>query len=459
VQLSRSTKFAGTGTHRVMSADDTLRRVRPIVRRIGITRLADITGLDRIGIPVYSAIMPRSRDCISVYNGKGATAADAKVGALMEGIERYSAWSARRPDCFGSYKALRADHRVLDPTEIVAHTAADYSEETEIAWIEGYDLIQKEQVLVPYYAAAYFDGPGEFGHLCYAATSTNGLASGNTLEEAICHALCEIIERDAWTLAELVSLVLPRYVEKRLPGLFHEAPADDLERYPSIDLDTIDGLPAELLRLYRRAGMTPVIRNLTSDTGIPTILCTISDDLHERFSPAHAGAGAHPDATVALTRALTEAAQARAVDMQGLREDLAMADEEVHETRKHCQRVARTEGPNFFQTPSARPIALAAVPTHRNADILDDIELMLARLRRSGMECAIAVDFSMPMLESSVARVIVPGAESWAAVKGRIGRRAERRMREVAVARTNEAAAKENRERILNALFSRVPRP
>jgi len=442
-----------------MSAENTLRRVRPIMQRIGITRLADITGLDRIGIPVYSAIMPRSRDCVSVYNGKGATEADAKVGAVMEAIERYSAWSARRPDCFGSHKALRAERRVLDPTEIVATIAADYTEDTEIAWIEGYDLIKKEPVLVPYYAAAYFDGPGEFGHLCYTVTSTNGLASGNTLEEAICHALCEIIERDASTLAELVSRVLPRYLEKRIPGLSYETVTDDLERHKSIDLDSIDGPPAELIRIYRRAGITPVIRQLTSDTGIPTIMCTISDDLHERFSPAHTGAGAHPDATVALTRALTEAAQARAVDMQGLREDLAMADEEVHEARKHSKRVARTEGPNFFQTPSAHPIALAAVPTHRNPDILDDIELMLARLRASGMERAIAVDFSMPGLESSVARVIVPGSESWAAVKGRIGARAERLMREVAVARANEAAAKANSERIMNALFGRIPRP
>jgi len=40
----------------------------------GITRVADITNLDRIGIPVFSSIRPMAdRGAVSVYNGKGAT--------------------------------------------------------------------------------------------------------------------------------------------------------------------------------------------------------------------------------------------------------------------------------------------------------------------------------------------------------------------------------------------------
>ena len=33
-------------------------------------------------------------------------------------------------------------------------------------------------------------------------SNTNGLASGNNLEEAILHAMCEVIERDAWSICE-----------------------------------------------------------------------------------------------------------------------------------------------------------------------------------------------------------------------------------------------------------------
>ena len=54
---------------------------------LGVTRLANITGLDRVGIPVYAAVVPKSDGIISVYNGKGRRPIDAKVGALMEAID------------------------------------------------------------------------------------------------------------------------------------------------------------------------------------------------------------------------------------------------------------------------------------------------------------------------------------------------------------------------------------
>ena len=62
--------------------------IRPHLRRIGITRLANITGLDRVGIPAYSAVVPRSQDILSVYNGKGVSDLAAKVSAAMEALER-----------------------------------------------------------------------------------------------------------------------------------------------------------------------------------------------------------------------------------------------------------------------------------------------------------------------------------------------------------------------------------
>jgi ribosomal protein S12 methylthiotransferase accessory factor YcaO len=46
------------GTHRTISPDDTLERIAPKARQIGITRLGNVTGLDRIGIPVTVAIRP-----------------------------------------------------------------------------------------------------------------------------------------------------------------------------------------------------------------------------------------------------------------------------------------------------------------------------------------------------------------------------------------------------------------
>jgi ribosomal protein S12 methylthiotransferase accessory factor len=457
MRLKTSPKIFGEGVHRVVPAEQTFERVRQVAERIGITRLADITGLDRIGIPVYSAIMPKSNDVVSVYNGKGSRPIDAKVGAIMEAIERYAAWSARPPATFGSYEKLRTRRPGLNPRDIVISIQEDYTDDTPISWIEGFDLMRDEAVLVPLYAAAYFKTAGNYGHLCYSLTTTNGLASGNTLEEAICHALCEIVERDSWSLAELVARALPKYLAKSRPDLGGEIAADDLERYPSIDLNSITGIPKELIEMYEQAGMRVIVRDVTSDTEVATIVCTVCDDLHDKFSPAHTGVGAHPDATVALTRALTEAAQARAVDIQGLREDLSMADDEVEEAFLHSKRVSKVEGPTFYHTESKQPITFDKVKSRKNADVLDDISLMMDNLKKSGMDRVIVVDFSLPDLKSSVARVIVPGAESWAAVKGRVGERANALMREIAVEKQREAAVRTNSQRIMNALFGRLP--
>ena len=79
-------------TERAVDPATTLRLAEAAVPATGITRVADITGLDRVGIPVFSCIRPTAADgAISVYNGKGATPLAARVSAVMEGVERYSA--------------------------------------------------------------------------------------------------------------------------------------------------------------------------------------------------------------------------------------------------------------------------------------------------------------------------------------------------------------------------------
>jgi ribosomal protein S12 methylthiotransferase accessory factor len=74
------------GTHRHVGPEQTLARVRPFLGRMGITRVANVTGLARIGIPVVQAVRPNSRS-LSVSQGKGLTLAAAKASALMEAGE------------------------------------------------------------------------------------------------------------------------------------------------------------------------------------------------------------------------------------------------------------------------------------------------------------------------------------------------------------------------------------
>jgi ribosomal protein S12 methylthiotransferase accessory factor YcaO len=202
------------GTQRTVTAEETFARALPIARSLGVTRIADITGLDRVGIPTWSAVVPRSDDIFSVYNGKGMRSIEAKTGALMEAIERQTALKARLPIVEGSVRELRRNHELIDPRDLREVLSPDYSETRTYAWVTGRDHCSGREVLVPAKYAGYLwmDIPHPS---CHAYCSSNGIAAGNVREEAICQGLCELIERDAWTLAEIGAHVLPRVSHPR----------------------------------------------------------------------------------------------------------------------------------------------------------------------------------------------------------------------------------------------------
>ena len=80
------------GTHRVIAPKKTIEINEDKLKTAGITRIADITDLDRVGLPIYTAIRPTAEDgAVSIYGGKGISKDHAKASAMMEGFERYSA--------------------------------------------------------------------------------------------------------------------------------------------------------------------------------------------------------------------------------------------------------------------------------------------------------------------------------------------------------------------------------
>ena len=100
-------KVHSGGGHRSIPPEETLARIRPLGPKLGITRLGNVTGLDRIGIPVAVAVRPRSRS-VAVSQGKGLTLAHAMTSAFMEAAELFHGeqlWTRVRWD---SERALRA---------------------------------------------------------------------------------------------------------------------------------------------------------------------------------------------------------------------------------------------------------------------------------------------------------------------------------------------------------------
>ena len=378
-----------TDTHRAFSPEETLERIAPKMELAGITRVADITNLDRIGIPVFSSIRPGAdKGAISVYNGKGATPAEARVSAMMEGIERYSAEVHDRKLRVESFSTLKAEAEAVDPRSLVLPQEA--APELAIPWVLGYDLMGQEEVMVPA-SAVFHPLPMEYPQLF--RTNTNGLASGNVLEEAVFHGLSEVIERDAWSLAEAVKDTGP------------------------LVSDVEDGLAADLLEKFARAEVEVRIKDITSDVGIPTIAAA-SDDLRLK-DPAllTIGMGTHTSAEVAVLRALTEVAQSRLTQIHGAREDTTTADFRREIGYERTKRLNR----HWFAD-SDREL-FSDIRSQDSEDFLDDIRLMMKRLKEAGMERAIVVDLTREEIGVPVVRVIVPGLEMSAVDPDRRGRR------------------------------------
>src|SRR5258707_13775109 len=108
------------GTHRMADPDETLARVRPHMARMGITRLGNITGLDRIGIPVAIAVRPNSRS-VSVSQGKGLDLPQAMASALMEAAEGFHAEEIG-PCRHAAYRDLPPYETFVEPDKLCPGT-------------------------------------------------------------------------------------------------------------------------------------------------------------------------------------------------------------------------------------------------------------------------------------------------------------------------------------------------
>lgn len=429
--LKSALKSFGT---RTVSPAETIRRAKPLAERYGVTRVSDITGLDRLRIPVFSAIVPRSEDFISVYSGKGRRREDARAGSFMEAIERQAVLRARPQLISASAASLRKEGPIVEPSGIVTALAESFRDDRAYEWLEGIDLLSGNRTWVPAAAAGYcwkhLPGGSPFRRI-----TTHGMAAGNCIEEAVSQALCELVERDAWTLAELASYWRPRALaENRLGRDPVNDFLDDFERYPSIDLTGIGGGVEHLLNRYHRAGLHPVVRDISSDLGIPVVVAAVADDDVPGFPQAHMGVGAHPELCVAVSRALTETAQSRCADIQAVREDIADAEGECEAAGVaiHTRRVKSIDRRRWLHRHSSRIRPWTEIARQHNSDILTDIKLMLSRIQAAGVKQVVIVDFSPHDSGLSVIRAIAPRMEMWIADHGRLGDRAAAHWRTLA---------------------------
>ncbi len=385
LELKHRPKYARETGIRAVPPKETLARVLPLLGTAGLGEPEDITSKDEIGIPVFSVDrMETAMGVPKYYNGKGVTREQAEASAVMESIERYSA-EPREDDevVFGTYEQACDVMATIPPADMILPIwALDNLQGAEIAWTEGWDILRGERVWVPACAVFYPYIPDT--DLQLFKYHTNGLASGNNMEEAVLHATFELVERDAWSIAEYRNLPVPDVI------------ADP------------DSLPGKLIARFAEHGVEVHLKDLTCDTGIPTIGAAADDVATRDPEMLTIGVGTHLDPEIAAIRAITEVAQSRATHRDGKKINAQLQRATVqmgYERVKELNRLWFGEGRGS--------VNLSDIPDGSTDDVLDDIEVVLSRLVDAGFDRVVAVDLTRPELEVPVVRMVIPGMEVW----------------------------------------------
>jgi ribosomal protein S12 methylthiotransferase accessory factor len=381
----------------------TYERVNRIRRLVPISRVADLTPLDDLGLPAYSAVTPLAKD-LKIHNGKGATREAARVSAMMEAIERVSAERTGAARIVASYRELAASGPCppVDPRafELPADTA--YRPDAPFTWVHGRELLAGRDVLIPLDLVV---SPPAEGLL--RDVDTNGLASGNSHLEAVAHAICEVVERDAFGQVLFMAAF----------GDPEDPPHDVVQ----IDAGTLPPPALEWAERIARAGQQLDVVDITGDVGVPTFHALLLDPHYpapggERRPRRFFGSGTHPDPDVAVFRAVSEAIQSRLIMIQAARDSY-----------------------NRFRTPpraapaSARRARLqrrsfASVAGFKSADLHADFRFLLERLAAAGVRECVAVDLTDPRWSIPVVRVRIAGLSQYSVNMRRPGPRCFRHL-------------------------------
>ncbi|MGE0548241.1 MAG: YcaO-like family protein [Kofleriaceae bacterium] len=370
-----ATPVVRDGTFRAASLTATWRRFEPAAKRAGITRIADLTGLDVIGIPVFAAIRPMGLS-LSTQQGKGITPEAARVSALMESLETWTAEHISLPTVVGSARGLAG--RAVDVRKL-PRPRGRLDLDARWRWVEGTDLITSKPRLVPIEAITLdttFRRPPVFD------ISSNGLASGNQLVEAILHGLCELVERHAeaaW----------------RRTGSDRRIVLDSIE----------DATCRALIDRVIAAGARVFLWDL--DGMVPSIGCAIMEDPREpawRALGIYEGFGAHPVPAVAAARAITEAAQTRLTYIAGARDDFFPFDYERTTDRDVLLPVW-----SRLTSPCDEPVLFDDIAATGGRSLGEQLERVVEIVCENRCNQVIAVELTHPELRVPVVKMIVPG--------------------------------------------------
>jgi ribosomal protein S12 methylthiotransferase accessory factor len=342
------------------------------------------------------------------FGNCGGVAVDyraAAAKAVGEAIERYcSAFFSYGDLVLSSYRKLPGpgthpdNYALYRPEQFGVENVPwrPFTVDAPICWTKGTSLCTGERVFVP---AAMVYVPFHYlidrGDTPICQPISTGLAAGFSLSDAALSGLCEVIERDAFTITWQARLSHPRVLVTTLP----QHCRDRVTRFTEV------GLRVEIL-------------DITTDLGVPTILTIALGD--RDTSPAVAvAAAAHPQSDIAVNKSLEELAHTRKFARQvmdytpPLPVDVQRGHPEVteqqHHLRFYCPQSAKTFAE--FAWAASRERSFDAISSATAEPAASQLATVVARVKGAGLDVIIC-DLTTPDIAElglAVVRVVVPG--------------------------------------------------
>jgi len=367
-------KIVMPGTDRARPAEESLAHALRCAPLVGISRLADVTRLDTIGIPVFQAIRPAAAT-LTVSQGKGLTDTLASISALMESTELWHAENVVADVFVDTIRNLRPSLTYDPYRDLPLETNSLLHDDLPLEWVTATNLPDGRGVPVPYRLVNLdFREPTGWRPRVFQESS-NGLASGNTFIEAALHALYEVIERDAVARAHRSGSIGTRFDPRELDS----APVHDL------------------LDRFAAAQVSVDTRWVPSPAGLPCVAARI---VSPDYQVVTGGYGCHLSTGIATTRALTEAAQSRLTLISGARDDLSLRQ------FRPVYRMLEMP-PDAAPGDSPPPRSLLTATAH--GSLLDDLVTLNDRCATAFAAPPLLFDLTRHEVGTPVVRAIVPG--------------------------------------------------
>jgi len=381
---------------RGIAPETTLMHAKQLVSTAGIDEVRELTDLDILGVPVFVSVRNRARAEAFTF-GKGLRRVDAEVGAYMEALEFFFAEPGlgRVPTRWGSARDVgshvSADDAILDFVPLLQREV-DLDAPLLLASVR--DLESDVESVIP--AELIFYPAPDVGQSIFGS-STNGLASGNSLQEASIQSLLELIERDIWSF-EFVRGASKLVDPSSLP--------DDVR---------------EIAERAERNGLQLKVRTVPNDYGMPFFAAFVFDLNNPSRKTFNGGWACDLDRDRALVRAVTEAAQSRVAFIHGGRKVPttvpASFDAQAREVKLVRQHIAGVSD-------ARQQVLLTDIPDLAvEGSLQEKLSAVIERLRRVLTVPIYRVVFTPTESPLQVVRLVVPLLENFKETRMRLGRR------------------------------------